>query len=205
MSMANRLLYLARHGESEATHAAKPEDGELTEIGRRQSELLGRRLQGIPFSAIHHSPWTRAVQTAQIVAEQLPGVPLHPSDLLQECIPAVPDRQWLTPSQAEFFDRLPRQRVTAGPAQAAAAIKAYAGPVTEDRRDLIISHGNLINWFVAQALDAPDQAWLRMLDYSCALTVIMYLPDRTRLISYNDMGHLPPSMRGTDYPVEARI
>jgi serine/threonine-protein phosphatase PGAM5 len=58
---------------------------------------------------------------------------------------------------------------------------------------------------VAQALDAPDHAWLRMLHYHCALTVIMYSPDRNRLISYNDMGHLPPSMRGTDYPREARI
>jgi hypothetical protein len=32
-----------------------------------------------------------------------------------------------------------------------------------------------------------------------------YFPDRTRLISYNDMGHLPPSIRGTEYPLEARI
>jgi serine/threonine-protein phosphatase PGAM5 len=203
--MANRLLYLARHGESEATGAANPEDGELTETGRQQSELLGKRLQGIPFAAIHHSPWTRAVQTAAIVAERLPGIPLVSSDLLQECIPAVPARQRLTSSQAEFFDHLPKQRLAAGPAQAAAAIQAYAGPVTEDRRELIISHGNLINWFVTQALDAPDHAWLRMLDYSCALTVILYFPDRTSLISYNDMGHLPPSMRGTDYPPEARI
>jgi serine/threonine-protein phosphatase PGAM5 len=202
MSMANRLLYLARHGASEA---ASTEDGQLTETGRQQSELLGKRLKGTPFAAIHHSPWTRAVQTAAIVAEHLPGIPLHPSDLLQECIPAVPERQRLTPSQADFFDHLPKHRVAAGPAQAAAAIEAYAGPVTEDRRELIISHGNLINWFVTQALDAPDQAWLRMLGYSCALTVIMYFPDRAMLISYNDMGHLPPSMRGTDYPQEARI
>jgi serine/threonine-protein phosphatase PGAM5 len=203
--MGTRLLYLARHGESEATQPANPEEGELTEIGRQQADLLGKRLQAIPFAAIHHSPWTRAVQTAQIVAEHLPSVPLHPSDLLQECIPAVPDRNRLTPSQAEYFDHLPKHQVAAGPAQAAAAIQAHAGPVTEDRRELIISHGNLINWFVAQALDAPDQAWLRMLDYSCALMVILYFPDRTRLISYNDMGHLPPSMRGTDYPLEARI
>jgi serine/threonine-protein phosphatase PGAM5 len=203
--MANRLLYLARHGEYEAAQAAEPEDGELTEIGRQQSKLLGNRLRGIPFSAVHHSPWTRAVQTAELVAEHLPGVPLRPSDLLQECIPAVPDRHRLTPSQAEFFDQLPKDQFAAGAAQAAAAIQAYAGPVTEDRHELIISHGNLINWFVAQALDAPDQAWLRMLDYSCALTVILYFPHRTMLISYNDMGHLPPSMRGTDYPLEARI
>jgi hypothetical protein len=57
----------------------------------------------------------------------------------------VPERHRLTSSQAEFFDRLPTHRLVAGPAQAAAAIKAYAGPVTEDRRELIISHGNLIN------------------------------------------------------------
>jgi serine/threonine-protein phosphatase PGAM5 len=124
---------------------------------------------------------------------------------LQESIPAVPERQRLTPSQVEFFDRLAKHRVATGPAQAAAAIAAHAGPVSEDRRELVISHGNLINWFVTQALDVPDHAWLRMLDYSCALTVILYFPDRTRLISYNDMGHLPPSMRGTDYPLEARI
>jgi broad specificity phosphatase PhoE len=72
MTMANRLLYLARHDESEA---AQPEDGELTEIGRQQSELLGKRLRGIAFAAIHHSPWTRAVQTAKLVAEHLPGLP----------------------------------------------------------------------------------------------------------------------------------
>jgi probable phosphoglycerate mutase len=203
--MGTRLLYLARHGESAAAQGPKPEDGELTEIGRQQAELLGRRLRGIPFSAIHHSPWRRAAQTAEAVAEHLPGVPLHPSALLQECVPVVPDRARLTPGQAGVFDRLSSEQLAAGPAQAAAALQAYAGPVAEDRRELIIGHGNLINWFVARALDAPDHAWLRMLDYNCALTVIMYSPDRTRLISYNDMGHLPPSIRGTDYPGEARI
>jgi hypothetical protein len=109
--MANRLLYLARHGEYEAAQAAEPEDGELTEIGRQQSKLLGNRLRGIPFSAVHHSPWTRAVQTAELVAEHLPGVPLRPSDLLQECIPAVPDRHRLTPSQAEFLRPAPEGSV----------------------------------------------------------------------------------------------
>ena len=115
--MADRLLYLARHGEAEAAQADNPADGELTETGRQRSNLLGKRLQGISFAALHHSPWTRAVQTAELVAKHLPGVPLHPSDLLQECIPAVPDRRRLTPSQAEFFDRLPKHQVAAGPAR----------------------------------------------------------------------------------------
>jgi serine/threonine-protein phosphatase PGAM5 len=205
IGLGNRLLYLARHGESDATHGASPEDGELTALGRRQSQLFGTRLQGIAFSAIHHSPWTRAIQTAQIVAEYLPGVPLHPSELSAGVHSggARPATAHAKPGRVLRSDA--QEWVAAGPGQAAAAIQAYAGLVTEDRRDLIIGHGNLINWFVTRALDGPDHAWLHMLDYSCALTVIMYLPDRTRLISYNDMGHLPPSMRGTEYPLEARV
>jgi hypothetical protein len=44
-----------------------------------------------------------------------------------------------------------------------------------------------------------------MLDYNAALTVILYLPDRLKLVAYNDTGHLPPDLRGTGYPREARI
>jgi hypothetical protein len=86
------------------------------------------------------------------------GFPLHLGPL-QECIPAVPERQRLTPAEPNSSTTCPapgRRRTT----QAAAAIRAYADPVTEDRHELLISHGNLINWFVAQALDAPDEAWL---------------------------------------------
>lgn len=47
--MTGRLLYLVRHGESD-------DAGELTDLGRRQADLLGVRLRAVPFAAIHHSP-----------------------------------------------------------------------------------------------------------------------------------------------------
>lgn len=47
---ATRYLHLVRHGE------ATPDESGLTENGRRQATLLGRRLQGIPFAAIHRRP-----------------------------------------------------------------------------------------------------------------------------------------------------
>jgi probable phosphoglycerate mutase len=195
--VTNRLLYLVRHAE--------PEGDGLSAVGAAQAKLTGERLRDVPFAAIHHSTLPRAARTAQLIAESLPGVPLHPSDLLRECVPAVPQRADQTPEQAAFLEGLPATATTEGPAQAAAAIERYAGPTGLGRHELVVSHGNLVNWFVCHALGAPAGAWLRMLDYHCAITVLMYFPDRVKLVSYNDMGHLPASLRGLDYPDEARI
>jgi len=70
-----------------------------------------------------------------------------------------------------------------------------------------VSHGNLIGWFVCEALDVPRPRWLSLpLHYNCALTIIVYRAGRPpSLMSYNDMGHLPAELRGTDYPDEFRV
>jgi len=200
--MSVRLLYLVRHGEyiRGSEHAA----GALTDLGRQQAKHLAERLRGTKFTAIHHSPWERAAQTAAIVAEPHAGVPLEANDLLKECIPAVPDAQHLSDGHKDFLASFPEEVLAAGAAQAAKALDRFAGPALGGK-ELLVTHGNLINWFVSKALDSPDHAWLRMVDYNCALSVIAYWPERTRLLSYNDMGHLPAHMRGTDYPAEARI
>jgi probable phosphoglycerate mutase len=43
--MANRFLYLARHGEA-------GKDGDLSEARRQQARLLGERLRDAPLPAI---------------------------------------------------------------------------------------------------------------------------------------------------------
>jgi serine/threonine-protein phosphatase PGAM5 len=200
--MSVRLLYLVRHGEY--IHGSTPENGILTDLGRQQAKRLAERLRGTKFTAIHHSPWERAAQTAAILAEPHAGVPLEENELLQECIPAVPEPQHLSGKTKDFLDSFPKEVLTDGAAQASKALARFAGPALGGK-ELLVTHGNLLNWFVSKALDAPDHAWLQMLDYNCALSVIAYWPDRTRLLAYNDMGHLPPHMRGTDYPADARI
>jgi broad specificity phosphatase PhoE len=62
---ATRYLYLVRHAE------ALPDESGLTERGRRQAVLLGRRLRNVSFSTVHHGPLPRAAQTAHLVSEQL--------------------------------------------------------------------------------------------------------------------------------------
>ena len=72
---ATRYLYLVRHAE------ALPDQSGVSERGRRQAELLGRRLQDVPFATFHHSPLPRAAQTARLVKEQLQtDAPLQPAE-----------------------------------------------------------------------------------------------------------------------------
>lgn len=198
--MASRLLYLVRHGE------AVGGDGELSGVGRQQAVLTGERLSEVPFATIHHSTLPRAKQTAEEIASRLPGVPVIASELLRECVPSVPAEDVMPAEFADYFTGLsPEFLATDGPDQAAAAVETFAGASASDRRDLIVSHGNLIRWFVCHALSTPPSQWLSMADYHCGVTVILYRTDRSPvLVSYNDVGHLPAELRGIEFKPEWR-
>lgn len=213
--MASRLLYLARHGEADRGPELPDgnDDGPLTARGVEQAQHLADRLAGVAFAAIHHSTLGRAEQTAATVAARHPGAPLHPDDLLRECIPSVPDRYYLTPGQVEFFESwsdLP-SALEDGPAQFAAALGVYACPTPDGDdedvvRELIVSHGNLINAFVAHAVDGPPWTWLNLVDDYCALSAVLYRTGHPPLLlAYNDTGHLPPDLRGVGRPTAWRV
>lgn len=78
------LLYMIRHGESEA-NAGKLHAGwaqiSLTENGARQARLAGERLKGIPFDRIVCSDLQRAVQTCR---QALPSRAFETNALLRE-------------------------------------------------------------------------------------------------------------------------
>jgi serine/threonine-protein phosphatase PGAM5 len=198
-------LHLVRHGHNE-DGAELPDgnhDGRLSGLGRQQSARLAERLVagGARYAEIRHSTLPRAAETAAVLAEQLPGVPVVPDDLLRECIPSRPAADVLTAGQREWFAGWERDLPDAlvdGPRQAAAAVAALSAVTDEDRCVLLVTHGNLIRWFAAAALGAPAHAWLSMQDDHAALTVLRYHPDRRpQLVRYNDAGHL----ESTTHPV----
>ncbi|GAA4669695.1 MULTISPECIES: histidine phosphatase family protein [Amycolatopsis] len=180
--MADHLLYVARHGEA-------IDEGELSETGRRQAALLGRRLREVPLAAVSHSPLPRAVRTARLLAAELPGVPVVEAGELGDYPPPVPDE--LPPVYAEFVRQFSPAELASGARLAAAAIARFAVPTAEERHELVVTHNFLAAWFVCHALDAPPGRWLGLNQDNCALTVIRYRPDRPpSLLVFNDSGHL---------------
>jgi len=200
---ATRYLYLARHGE-----ALSDESG-LTEAGRQQAALLGRRLRDRGLATVYHGPLPRAAQTARIVGEQLVGVPLVELAAAGDYVPHVPGRDELPDDCADFLLRFlgavtPEEAVL-GRDLAQQAAERFTGPVAGDteRHELVITHNFLLAWLLRQALGAPAWRWLGLNFANAALTVIRYAPGRpTALLVYNDMAHLPPELRWSGFPPE---
>lgn len=70
-------LYFVRHGETEwnVEHRLQGRlNSNLTEKGIRDAKLLGKRLEGTDFDAVHVSPSKRAMETAKLIIgdRQLP-------------------------------------------------------------------------------------------------------------------------------------
>jgi probable phosphoglycerate mutase len=184
-----RLLYLVRHGEA-------PDDDGLSDAGRRQADLVGRRLRDVPLGAIHHGPLPRAAVTAALIAGHLPDVPVSESELAGDYPPAPPpDGAPVTFTPAELAE---------GSALAERALRRFA--LSDGPDELVVTHSFLVAWFVRHALDAPPARWLGLNSAHGALTVIRYRADRPpALVVFNDQSHLPEPLRWTGFPAELRL
>ncbi|WP_319460003.1 histidine phosphatase family protein [Micromonospora sp. RTP1Z1] len=204
--MASRLLYLVRHGEQDRPEVESPEIG-LSERGHRQAALLGERLRGVPFAAVHHGPLRRATETAELVAAALPGVPVYASELAGDYLPDDTDPAGLPPAYGRFLEGFSERERVDGPRLAAAAVERFAtAPAEGDVRELVITHNFLIAWFVRHALDAPKRRWLGLNHHNAGLTVIRYgTGGPPNLIAFNDVAHLPSELRGAGLPPNYRV
>lgn len=205
-SAAARYLYLARHGDALADESG------LSDAGRQQAILLGRRLRARPITALLHGPLSRALQTARLVNEQLEAVSRAMSTAAGDYIPYLPDRNELLAGGAtdfiQFLDAVTPEEAAEGRELAEQALEQFTGPVAgdTDQHTLVITHNFLIAWLVCQALDAPQWRWLGLNVGNAALTVIRYAPGRPpSLLAYNDMSHLPADLRWTGFPPALRV
>ena len=193
--MGERLVILLRHGEARYDPALTDEngspDGPLSDRGRRQAELAGQRLACREITTLHHSMLERAAQTARVVRERIPDLPMHGTDLLRECIPSVPPDDRLTADQRKFFAGWPDRVLVSGAARARALLATFTSITDDDRVDLDE---------VCHAIGAAAWSWVNLPTHACgALTAIAYRQGRAPvLLAYNDAGHLPAEMRATD-------
>jgi broad specificity phosphatase PhoE len=195
-----RFLYLVRHGD------ASPHDGPLSETGREQARLAGQRLREVPLALIQHGALPRAAQTAAIIAEGFPGVPVSASALAGDYIPSDPDPADLPARFAPLVDSYSAAERAEGARLAGAAIEQFlrAGADGRDTHELIVTHNFLIGRLVSHALGGPSWRWLGLNQMNAALSVIACPPaSPPELISFNDAAHLPPALRWTGFPAVA--
>ncbi|MEU4807124.1 histidine phosphatase family protein [Actinosynnema sp. NPDC023587] len=199
--MATRYLYIARHGDADAF-------GNLTDTGREQAGLLGKRLAHLPIAAVWHSPLPRAADSAQQLNIFLSGnAPVAEAAELIDHVPYVPPveetpQPWLT-----FFDCYDTEEAAAGNniAQALTARFAAAPEGEADVHEVLITHAYPIAWLIRDALDAPPVRWLSFSSANTALTVIEYRPGiPPTLAMFNEMSHLRDDLRWTGFPETSR-
>ena len=187
--MATRTIYLIRHGQYEfkGSHLA---DG-LTPLGVEQAQLTAQRCSSLPITAIHCSTLRRAVDTAEIIARELSGIPLQRSRLLWECIPCIPR------TFAELFVDIPAEKVAQDREQAERAFDRYFKCARgKDKYEIVVCHANLTRYFVCRVLQLEPEAWVDMDMSNCGIsTVLIESSGRMALVSHNDVGHLPHHLR----------
>ncbi|MEU5977924.1 histidine phosphatase family protein [Streptomyces sp. NPDC047315] len=189
--MATRHLYVVRHGMADAF-------GELTEAGRQQSELLAERLAALPVDAVWHSPLPRAVRSARIVGERLGDIPVREAAELVDHVPYVPTE--IPAPWAGFFDGYDRAEAAEGSRLADALTARFARPAASETHEVLVTHAYQVSWLLRHALDAPPVRWLGLSCGNTALTAIDYADGAApRVLTYNDMSHLPPSLRWTGF------
>ena len=79
-------IYLIRHGEAEGNIYRRLQgnyDSDLTALGRRQVEALGKRFWDIPLDAVYSSDLYRAMETGAVLCRRR-NLPLHTDRRLRE-------------------------------------------------------------------------------------------------------------------------
>ena len=89
--MASRFIYLVRHGQYHYQDSKSEHYGSLTKLGKKQAVYSCRRLKEVEFSEIYCSDMTRAIETSEIITEQLGYESAQQCDLLREGIPSFPE------------------------------------------------------------------------------------------------------------------
>ncbi|MFE9993565.1 bifunctional RNase H/acid phosphatase [Streptomyces avermitilis] len=205
---APATFVLLRHGETPLTPQKRfsgsgGSDPALSDVGRRQAELVGAALAARgTIQAVVSSPLARCRETAGIVAARL-GIEVSVEEGLRETdfgawegltFGEVRERHpedmnaWLADPEAEptgggeSFAAVARRVATTRDK----LLAAYAG-----RTVLLVSHVTPIKTLVRLALDAPPQSLFRMELSAASVSAVAYYADGNASVRLlNDTSHL---------------
>jgi broad specificity phosphatase PhoE len=197
-------LILVRHGEStwNREHRIQGQlDPPLSDLGRRQAELLARRLSGSEPDAIYASDLKRAMETAAPIASAT-GVAVEPLVELREIFLG----EWEGLHTAELAERFPDAWAgwTAEPdwdlvpgGERAAAFETRVGAAVDAMLDrhphgevIVVTHGGVIQIALHRIVGKPSRGLFPFRISNASMTVIEKRDGRIVIAGVNDVGHL---------------
>ncbi len=212
--MATTRLYLVRHGATQLTaedRFAGDIGVDLSADGRSQAERLGVRVRDHSISAIYSSPFSRAVETARIVAT---GCGLEPrlSDGLRE----IHHGHWEGLTRQEVETRFAAEYAaweedpfTFAPegGESGVSVLARALPALREivvrhagLNVLAVSHKATIRLLLSSLLGFDPRGYRDRLDQAPACLNVLDFRDpvRARLMLFNDTSHYSDRPRTAD-------
>ncbi|XP_078237822.1 LOW QUALITY PROTEIN: serine/threonine-protein phosphatase PGAM5, mitochondrial [Pogona vitticeps] len=188
---ATRHIFLIRHSQYHMD-GQNDKDRILTQLGREQAELTGKRLAslGLKYDKIVHSSMTRATETTNIISKYLPGVSKLSTDLLREGAPIEPNppsNHW-KPEAVQYYEDGARIEAAFRNFIHRAGVKQE-----EDSYEIFVCHANVIRYIVCRALQFPPEGWLRISLNNGSITHLVIRPSgRVALRTLGDTGFMPP-------------
>jgi 2,3-bisphosphoglycerate-dependent phosphoglycerate mutase len=201
-------LLLVRHGQStwNREHRIQGQlDPPLSELGRRQAELLGRRLAGRRWAGFYASDLKRAFETATILGHAI-GVAPKPMQSLREIFlgeweglrtdelaQRFPDA-WAAWTDEPDWDLVPGGE---GAALFEARISAAIEEILQrhDHGDVLaVTHGGAIQVALHRAVGRASHGLFPFKIQNASLSVIEKRDGKVVIAGVNDVAHLEPAL-----------
>ncbi|MDO5627770.1 MAG: MSMEG_4193 family putative phosphomutase [Mobilicoccus sp.] len=218
-------VLLVRHGRTAAnasgTLAGWSPGVELDDTGAEQARALAARVAGLPVVALHSSPLTRCLQTADALAAVW-DTPVTDQVDLGECrygawtgrplAELATEPLWSAVQQHPSSVTFPaspdfgHESLAAMSTRAVAIVRALDHQIEQEHgADALwaaVSHGDVIKAVLADATGAHLDAFQRFTVGPASLSVVRYTPERPYLLRVNDTGTLDGFAATTSAPAQ---
>src|SRR5258708_25337557 len=165
-------VWLVRHGDC-YEGMSEGADPHLSPLGRKEAELLAKRVRRLNVAAIYSSPYRRALETARTIGDDV-----HVDDRLIEMEMELGDDGSLD------FREAPANVIGRMSAAIDDIARAHPGG-----RVIVVAHGAAMIVFLTHVLRL-DPRHLRLLPYFTSLNVVRVLADRQMVRTLGDTSHL---------------
>jgi probable phosphoglycerate mutase len=193
-------IYLLRHGQTVKANLKQPDPG-LSDMGIRQAELLGQRLQSYSLEAIYSSDLERAQQTARIVDRHVRTGIMLKSQLREIDMGEIPAKGWQAFPEYHAEWQKHETDLPYPNGEAGQDVQKRAWEIIEEiqarhtQAVAVVTHGGVIMVLLSACLGLGLEKRFQFMPMAnCSISTLVYdtVNRRLKVEQVNDTAHLGP-------------